>query len=218
VSDLPSIENPHETPLVSDAVRASIDTLVEHLGALGSWDRAWCRRGCRTTLDPVSEVQIREYTPDDAEAVLALNEANRPAVGALDLAGLGALVEEAVWVPIVVLEGEVVGFAILLAEGAGYESPNYRWFCARHRSFLYVDRIAFGEGAQGRGLGSRLYALAVERARRHGRPMMCAEVNTLPPNPGSYRFHVRAGFVDVAHMRPYRPDSEVAMLERPVPK
>jgi predicted GNAT superfamily acetyltransferase len=164
----------------------------------------------------MSTPSLREYAPADAEAVLALNRANVPQVGPLDGPKLELFAREAAWFPVAYAGDELVGFAIFLTEGADYASPNYRWFGERHDRFLYVDRIAIAERARGAGLGQRLYGEAVERARAGDRPVFCAEVNTVPPNPSSMRFHERFGFREVARERPYDPESEVAMLVRDV--
>lgn len=161
----------------------------------------------------MQDLIVRDYRPEDADAVLALNADNVPEVGPLDSGKLALFSREAAWLPVVLDGAEIVGFAVLLTEGARYESPNYLWFASRHARFFYVDRIAIGEGARGKGLGQRLYRAAVERARAGDRPVFCAEVNTIPPNAASMRFHERFGFREVARERPYDPDSEVAMLE-----
>jgi len=159
------------------------------------------------------ELIVRDYQPGDARSVLAVNADNVPEVGPMDLEKLRRFEGEASRFPVVLDGSSLVGFAILLTEDADYPSPNFRWFVARHERFLYVDRIAISSTARGRGVGQRIYGAAVERAKAAGRPVLCAEVNTLPPNPASSRFHDRFGFAEVARMRPYDPDSEVAMLE-----
>ena len=169
---------------------------------------------------PAAPLQaIRE---SDLAEVLAVNEANQPEVGPLDAARLEALWRGAAWAPCVRgssvrgRAGDLVGFALLLREGADYASPNYRWFAERHERFLYVDRIAFLPAARGRGLGRAVYEGALERGRELDVPVLCAEVNTLPPNPASLAFHERLGFESIARRRPYAPDAEVVMLERRV--
>ncbi|MEM1449948.1 MAG: GNAT family N-acetyltransferase [Planctomycetota bacterium] len=165
----------------------------------------------------MSELTVRDRRPDDDDAILRINAANVPEVGPMDATKLEALAAEAAWLPVAVLDGSIVGFAIFLTEGAGYASPNYRWFGGRNPRFFYVDRIALTEACRGQGLGQRLYRTAVDIARAGDRPVFCAEVNTIPPNPTSMRFHERFGFEDVARLSPYDPDSEVAMLEFRVP-
>lgn len=160
---------------------------------------------------------IRDYVPSDQESVLALNEANVPEVGPLDPEKLTRLHSEAEWMPVVEVDGEIAGFAILLVEGAAYESTNYAWFQSRHERFLYVDRIAIGEPARGLGLGQQIYRTAVEKAAAAERPILAAEVNTIPPNEPSLRFHRRFGFEERERRCPYGDTQEVVMLECSVP-
>lgn len=161
----------------------------------------------------MQEATIRDYVPTDTQAVLALNQANVPEVGPLDMSKLEDLVAEADWVAVLESRGEVQGFAIFLVEGADYASTNYGWFTERHERFYYVDRIAIGEGARGLGAGQRLYRAAADRARSMSRPVLCAEVNTVPVNEASLKFHDRFGFEQKTRRCPYGDEQEVVMLE-----
>ena len=164
----------------------------------------------------MSAFTVREYREEDAAAVLQINAANVPEVGGMDAAKLAAFAAGAAWLPVVEVQEEVVAFAVFLTEGAEYESPNYRWFGDRHERFFYVDRIAVADGQRGAGIGKALYEGAISRAKEGQRPVFCAEVNTIPANEPSLRFHARFGFAEVARKRLHDPESEVVMLERPV--
>ncbi len=155
---------------------------------------------------------IRDYQPADAQAVLAVNAANQPEVGPMDDAKLQLLLTEALLVRVVDIAGTVEGFMILLEEGGTYASPNYAWFCARYPTFAYVDRIALNPGARGGGWGLALYEEAVACARDNSKIALVAEVNTVPNNPRSLRFHTRFGFQEVGREQPYGGEEEVAML------
>ncbi len=159
---------------------------------------------------------VRDYRAEDAAAILEINAANVPEVGEMDASKLAGFAASAAWLPVVEVDGKVAAFAVFLTEGADYGSPNYRWFSERHAGFFYVDRIAVGATCRGVGIGQALYREALVRARAGERPVLCAEVNTVPANEASLRFHDRLGFKEVARKRPYDPESEVAMLERPV--
>lgn len=158
---------------------------------------------------------MRQYESADAAAVLAINEECVPAVGEMNEEKLALLQRNASFFVVVEIDDEVVGFLVGLDETANeYGSPNYRWFCDRHESFAYVDRIALSGTARGRGFGPDLYSAFEAWAERAGKPVLTAEVNTIPDNPRSHRFHGLLGFVVVDRRRPYGPDEEVAMYEK----
>lgn len=151
----------------------------------------------------------------DAVTVLTINNDCVPEVGELDSAKLQVLAQCAAFFKVAVSDqGQVLGGLIGLDEYAEqYKSPNYRYFCDKHERLAYVDRVFFSQAARNQGLGSKLYQAFFQWARDNDKPVVCAEVNTIPDNPGSHRFHQRAGFVEVARLRPYAPDKEVAMYE-----
>ena len=157
---------------------------------------------------------IRPYRSPDADAVLALNEANVPDVGTMDAEKLQLFVDHSPYFRVVELNGQVVGMLVGLTEAETvYPSPNFKWFCERHQSFAYVDRVALAESTRGQGWGPALYKDFEGWARSQNKPFLCAEVNTIPDNPRSLRFHEIYGFVEVGRERPYGADEEVAMLE-----
>jgi predicted GNAT superfamily acetyltransferase len=160
---------------------------------------------------------IRPYEAADRSAVLALNKANEPEVGPLNDAKLDLLIDEALSFLVVDVDGQVVGIMILLGPGGTYSSPNYRWFSERYENFVYVDRIALAESVRGQGWGPTLYARFEALARERGVATMAAEVNTVPLNERSLRFHDIAGFDEVGRCKPYGGDEEVAMLVKTVP-
>lgn len=158
---------------------------------------------------------IRPYGPADKSAVLAINADNVPEVGAMDETKLDLFERISPWFRVVEVDGLVVGLLIgLTEESTDYTSPNYRWFLDRNSRFAYVDRIALAEAGRGRGWGPALYDEFSRWAIASSRPLLCAEVNTVPANPRSIRFHEIYGFAEVARQRPYGPDEEVAMFEK----
>ncbi len=160
---------------------------------------------------------IRDYVPKDESVVLKINADNMPAVGSMDPAKLALFSEISPFLKVVEVDGAVVGFMVGLSEQASsYASPNYRWFRQRHHSFAYIDRIAIIEAGRGQGWGQRFYAQFEQWGAESGRRWLCAEVNTIPNNAPSHRFHLAYGFHEVARLRPYGPDEEVAMYEKPL--
>jgi len=141
---------------------------------------------------------LRELRGADWPAVLELNLASERELSPLDEARLewilslahdGLAVEQA---------GKLVGFAVAVAQGSGYDSENYRWFARRYERFLYLDRVAVAAGMRRRGVATLLYDAIEERARALGR-MVC-EVNLEPANPASLAFHAARGYVELGRL------------------
>ncbi len=157
---------------------------------------------------------IRDATAADDAVLRVVNAANEPEVGPLDDVRLELFHAEAMQFRVVVLADEIVGLFVGLVEGVDYTSPNYRWFAERHDRFAYVDRIALEPMARGLGVADEIYDDFERLASESGRGFVCAEVNTVPPNPRSLRFHERRGFVMVDEIAPYGGDERVAMVEK----
>ncbi len=144
--------------------------------------------------------RIAPLADPDLAALHALNEAAVPAVNSVPEATLRELGGMAEAFPVAHGAQGPCGFLVLLAPGADYASPNYRWFARRYADFLYVDRVVVAAAARRHGVGRALYAEAWHRACRRGAPLTC-EVNLDPPNPGSLAFHRRLGFSQVGVQR-----------------
>lgn len=141
---------------------------------------------------------IRPLASTDLDRVLAINEANVPEVGSVDLARLEFIVAESPIALVAEVDDEVAGFCLVLDEHSSYDSVNYRWFIERFDRFMYLDRVAIEASARGRGLGRALYD-EVDRlmAARGGVERLALEVNVDPPNEPSLAFHARLGFAEV---------------------
>jgi len=95
---------------------------------------------------------------------------------------------------------DVNGFLMSFDQSAGYDSRNFLWLKERFERFVYIDRVVVDPAAQGQGIGRRLYEALAVRARAAGHERIVCEVNTLPDNAASHRFHERAGFTPVAEV------------------
>lgn len=71
---------------------------------------------------------------------------------------------------------------------------NMNWLRVKLENFFYIDRIIIDRAAQGQGLGQQLYVDIEDYARAGGYDWLACEVNTVPDNPTSHRFHTEAGF------------------------
>lgn len=162
----------------------------------------------------MTEWTIRDVTRADVDDVVAVNSANEPEVGPLDPPRIDLFLAAADRFQLVEIDEVVVGVFVGLVEDLDYPSPNYRWFADRHQRFAYVDRIALQPTARGLGVAAAVYHEFESRARASGRPVLCAEVNTVPPNPRSLAFHRRCGFSVIEEVAPYGGDDRVAMVEK----
>ena len=141
-------------------------------------------------------MDIRPFETSDIDDLHRINEDNVPAVGSVTRDELVALLDQSFTTLVAVRDGQVGGFVLSLTEGQDYGSLNYGWISERYPGFAYVDRIAVDANFRSSGIGALLYeALAMEIGT--SRPVLTCEVNTLPPNPGSLRFHKRLGFEEV---------------------
>ncbi len=138
-------------------------------------------------------VGIRHATPADLAALHAINQASTPGVGAVNEAELASLLQMAAFTAIAQHDGQAAGFIICMTEGTPYRSPNYLWISERYPAFAYCDRIAIAAEARGQRLGEQLYERAFQHFTGVRNTLLC-EVNLMPPNPGSLRFHERLDF------------------------
>ena len=176
----------------------------------------------------MSDVALRPIRTDDLDAVLALNGEWVPEVGEVDAARLAHIVEQSSLALVAVdsdptdgSDDALLGLVVVMAPGADYDSPNYRYF-ERVRAegaiedFRYVDRIVVATAAHRRGVGRRLYDAVFDHARDHGATTVACEVNVDPPNPVSTAFHSSLGFVEVGRQSNYDGAVTVAFMTAPV--
>ena len=144
---------------------------------------------------------LRDATPADFAAILALNEAFVAVLSPLDGERLARLHAQAVLHRVIEQDGRIAAFLLAFREGADYDSPNYQWFSQRHARFLYVDRVVVAGDMQARGAGSRLYRDVYARASRDDVPLITCEFDIEPPNPASERFHAKLGFREIGRQQ-----------------
>ncbi len=143
-------------------------------------------------------MRLRGATEADGPRLLKLNAESAQMLSELDEQRLEFILELAHRSLVAELDGEVVGFAIAIAQGMHYDSDNYRWFSERYESFLYLDRIAVDATHRRRGVGGALYDAMEATAAASGR-MVC-EVNVEPLNQVSLAFHRARGYREVGRL------------------
>ena len=149
------------------------------------------------TPPPESPVQILPATTEHFAAILGLNEEFVHVLAPLSRERLELLHVRASYHRVAVGEDGVSGFVLAFGSDTEHDSVNFRWFAARYRSFLYVDRVVVAPARQGSGIGSLLYKDLFAFAHRAGYQWLTCEIDAEPPNPRSERFHERFGFREV---------------------
>jgi predicted GNAT superfamily acetyltransferase len=163
------------------------------------------------------EPGLRDATPADFPRILALNLAEMQQTSAMDLARLEYLHARSAYHRVACVEGGVAAFLLAFRDGADYPNPNFDWFAARYRSFLYVDRIVVDAAFNGRGLGSALYRDLFAHAAASGAAVVTCEFNVVPANEASARFHARWGFQEVGRQWLDDGKKQVSLQTAPVP-
>lgn len=153
---------------------------------------------------------IRDFCPEDLPFIWAINQENVPAVGEETMGDLAEIARLSAIALVAEVDAAVVGFCLVLPPGTPYDSPNYRYFGDRYSDFIYLDRVAITSSHQGRSLGAAIYS---EVERRASSPWFTLEVNVMPPNEGSMRFHRRQGFVEVEQLET-RPGKVVSLMAK----
>ena len=161
--------------------------------------------------------RLRVMREADLPQVRELNNAAAPAMNPLTEEELAALFDFCdVRLVSTDRNHRLLAFMLSMGTGQAYTSVNYRWFEDRGVRHQYIDRIVVSPLAKGTGIGRALYESVFERARERGASEVTAEVNVMPPNPGSLAFHERLGFRQLAEQDTRDGTVRVALLARPV--
>ena len=157
---------------------------------------------------------IRDATPQDFGAILALNDAAVHFTSAMDAPRLQHLHAQASYHRVADVDGQVAAFLLAFREGADYDSVNYQWFARGYSRFLYIDRIVVAAHARGLGLGIQLYEDIIAFAAATRAPRLTCEFDIDPPNPVSEKFHARFGFREVGRQRVGASGKQVSLQVR----
>jgi predicted GNAT superfamily acetyltransferase len=142
-------------------------------------------------------MKIRTTQQDDSSQILRLNEESVQFLSPMTAERLALLHTQAAYLRVLEVAGQVAAFVLAFREGSAYDSPNYGWFASRFPKFLYIDRVVVSLDIQGRGAGKLLYEDLFAFARTSGIGLVTCEIDLVPPNPNSQRFHERYGFTQV---------------------
>lgn len=140
---------------------------------------------------------ITDAGPEHYGDILAINERLVRFLAPMDMPLLEEMAAMSALIKVAVADGRVAAFLLCFREGTEYQSVNYKWFSSRYDKFLYVDRVVVLEEYQDMGIGRAFYELVKDQARAAGAERVTAEIDILPANPKSLRFHKAFGFQEV---------------------
>ena len=163
--------------------------------------------------EPQVTITLRDVGEADLADVLRLNEASVPAVNSVDLDQMRWFAANAAYFRIAMRGSAFAGFLIGMRPGTRYASPNYRWFCDAYEDFGYIDRIAISRDARRLGLATLLYR-DFEASLPASAGVMTCEVNLVPPNESSMRFHEDYGFRTVGTQTLDNGSKKVALMAK----
>lgn len=165
-------------------------------------------------------MSIRRFRAEDLAVLHEANQASVPGVSTETMEDLSKWIALSTCFVATDEADNPLGFLTLIAPGTrDYPSDNLRWFetyaAESGKSVIYVDRIALLPETRGMGLGQALYQAAFNHFS--GLDEIGCEINILPPNPGSHRFHQRLGFHQIGEQTFLEDEKSVAYYVRTLP-
>ena len=134
----------------------------------------------------------------ELDNIYKINQANVPEVGSIaNISEFQKLLFMGSFNLIAKIDDEVIGYIVCFRENSPYQSKNYKFFKKRFKRFFYIDRIGVVEGSKNQGLGTFIYNKIDAICIKDKLPI-CAEVNIVPINEESIKFHEKMGFKKVS--------------------
>lgn len=147
----------------------------------------------------MSDIRIRDINADDFPFILKVNQENVDVLAEMNDDRLSFFKKRAELFFVVEVDGVPAAFLICLKDGIDdYDSENYQWFSKHYSKFLYVDRIVIDEPYRKLGIGRKLYFEVFRHARKINADVVAAEIDIMPYNGSSLKFHEKMGFEEVA--------------------
>ncbi|NIR32491.1 MAG: GNAT family N-acetyltransferase [Gammaproteobacteria bacterium] len=156
-------------------------------------------------------IAIRDVSAQDLEALIELNECEVPHVNSVPLSLFEWFAQEAAYFRVARAEGRVVGFLAGLAPAMPHTSQYFRWFRERYSDFIYIDRVVVSPESRRLGVAARLYG-DMETTFGERVSMLACEVNLVPRNEPSLRFHARMGFRSIGTLETENGTKQVSLL------
>ena len=155
---------------------------------------------------------IRDAAAKDFDQIVSLNLECEAFLDPLPAEKLARLVPLATYFKVAIVDSCVAGFLLAFPDHVPYDYPAYAWFVRHRKSFVYVDRIAIGEGFRARGIARDFYDDLIAWARGRALGTIACEFDVSPPNASSERLHQRYGFKEVKRI-PVQGGKKVVSLQ-----
>ena len=140
--------------------------------------------------------EIVKASKNDLEFVLLLNQNSMPAVSSANIEMMQQFLIICDYFKVLKINDKISGFLNAILPGKDYQSENYKWFCDKYDSFIYVDRIVLNKTNQNKGYGTLFYNDLISSIKRKKLDIAC-EINTKPYNKQSIQFHKKYGFSEL---------------------
>ena len=149
----------------------------------------------------MNDIQIHDLKTADKEIlkeIFNINESYNPFLGPLKtLDNLIELIQRSNYSIFLTNKKQICAFLVCFRENSQYQSKNYKFFKKRFNKFFYIDRIGVVKGFKNKGLGTFIYNKIDAICLKNSLPI-CAEVNIVPLNKESIKFHEKMGFKKVS--------------------
>jgi uncharacterized protein len=155
---------------------------------------------------------LRDAASRDWPEILALNEEWVRYLSPMDGARLAKLAGASCYFRVIEHERKVAAFLLAFRKGAAYDGTIFQIFDKQTDDFIYVDRVVVALLHRGKGMADDLYDDVVAFAQASGAGRLVCEVNLLPPNESSLRFHDRRGFRAIGRLS-LKGEKTVSLLE-----
>ena len=164
-----------------------------------------------------ANIKLRPAQDSDIPFILRVNEENVEVLSPMDEGKLRKFMDTAAQVLVAEADGKQAGFIVTLREGLDYyKSENYLWFSRNYQRFLYIDRIVIDAPFRGMGVGRAFYRSVFSLAADQGIEHVTCEIDTIPYNEPSLKFHAAMGFREVGEQFIRGGTIKVSLQEAPV--
>ena len=148
----------------------------------------------------IEEYNFVKAGPYHKDFIINLNKRNIPAVGELDEKLYYRFLEYSDYFKLLKYNNLFIGFLVGLLPNRPYSSINYKWFENKYKSFIYIDRIIISSKYQNKGFGSLFYD-DLKNSFKNCYDFLTCEINIMPSNDVSMKFHKKYGFKEVGQQR-----------------